>query len=281
METDQKTVFAGFGGEEVVVFESRRAAEMASLVRRYGGRPRSAPAMREQPLESDAANLFAEALEAGQVDVLVLTTGVGTRALIRAVAGSFDEAQFVRLLSTVRLIARGPKPSAVLRELGLFDFIAVPSPNTWREVVETMRREQLIDGKRVAIQEYGVPSDDLATELEAGGASISRVEVYRYALPEDVTALEAGIAALSSGEARICLFTSRAQVDHVVRFAHERGQLEALRARLDAGLVASIGPVCSEALREVGFPVHVEPEHSKMGHLVRAAASLANKRGGA
>jgi hypothetical protein len=42
------------------------------------------------------------------------------------------------------------------------------------------------------------------------------------------------------------------------------------RARLT--IVASIGPVCSEALRRHGLPVDLEPEHPKMGHLVVAVA---------
>jgi uroporphyrinogen-III synthase len=39
--------------------------------------------------------------------------------------------------------------------------------------------------------------------------------------------------------------------------------------------VASIGPVCSEAIRAEGLAPDVEPEHPKMGHLVKAAAERA------
>jgi uroporphyrinogen-III synthase len=52
-----------FGGRLVVGFESRRAAEMASLIERHGGAAVSAPSLREVTLEQPGAALpFAEAL---------------------------------------------------------------------------------------------------------------------------------------------------------------------------------------------------------------------------
>ena len=69
-----------------VLLESRRAKEMASLVSSYGGQPISAPSMREVPLDSNPDALaFADALERGEFDLVILLTGVGTRALVAVV----------------------------------------------------------------------------------------------------------------------------------------------------------------------------------------------------
>ena len=66
-------------GLRVVSFESRRSAEMAELIRNYGGEPIQAPSMREVPLaDQHEAFAFGEALLAGPHDVLILLTGVGT-----------------------------------------------------------------------------------------------------------------------------------------------------------------------------------------------------------
>ncbi len=71
-----------FGGLVVAAFESRRASEMDSLISRHGGRPRVAPSMREVPLEDDCAVAeFVRRLLDGQIDVLLLLTGVGTYAV--------------------------------------------------------------------------------------------------------------------------------------------------------------------------------------------------------
>src|SRR5712691_7635548 len=74
-------------GLRVVSFESRRSAEMAELIRNYGGEPIQAPSMREVPLTDQREALgFGETLLAGDWDVLILLTGVGTRMLIAACA---------------------------------------------------------------------------------------------------------------------------------------------------------------------------------------------------
>src|SRR5271165_1872073 len=119
-----------FEGLRVVSFESRRAVEMAELIRRQGGDPFVAPSMREVPLESDAATeRFAERLYAGEFDLMVLLTGVGTRQLNRVLGPRFGEA-----LRSLTLVARGPKPVAALREMGLTAAVVAPEPNTWREL---------------------------------------------------------------------------------------------------------------------------------------------------
>src|SRR4051794_1271859 len=98
-----------FDNLRVLTLESRRGSEMATLVRNYGGRPLSAPALREVPLESNTEALaFVDALVAGGLDVVVLLTGVGTRALLGVVDRLRDRAAFVNALSRIRIAARGP-----------------------------------------------------------------------------------------------------------------------------------------------------------------------------
>ena len=85
MESNLKSSLEGL---RIVSFESRRAREMAELIRNYGGEPIIAPSLREIPLsENRAAVDFIGQLEAGAFDYLILLTGVGTRTLVEAVAG--------------------------------------------------------------------------------------------------------------------------------------------------------------------------------------------------
>ena len=265
---------AGFGGRTVVTFESRRAAEMASLVQRHGGAPLGAPAMREVTLaENPAALAFARDLAAGTFHVVILMTGVGTRARVEEVAPALDRTAFAAALGGVPLlIARGPKPAAALRDLGVAGVVTVPEPNTWREVARAVTDRRPAGGFHVAVQEHGAPSTELYEALRAGGAVVTAVPVYKWALPEDTGPLRRGLRAIAEGEARIALFTSRAQVDHAFAVAAEEQLAGAVRDGLRRGVVASIGPVCSEALRAEGLVPDLEPEHPKMGHLVKTAA---------
>jgi uroporphyrinogen-III synthase len=264
----------GFGGRRVVSFESRRSVEMASLIERHGGVPVKAPTMREVAItENEAARAFARELAAGGFDIVVLMTGGGVRALLEEVAPEVGRDDFARALGLATVVARGPKPAAVLRELGVAGFRVVPEPYTWREVVEVLSGLGPLAGRRIAVQEHGAPSRELYAALEGQGARITPVPVYRWALPEDTGPLRSALHAVAAGEVSIALFTSRAQVENAFSVAAEEGIADEVRRRLAAGFIASIGPVCSEALRAEGLSPHLEPEHPKMGHLVKEAAA--------
>jgi uroporphyrinogen-III synthase len=266
---------------------------MASLIQRYGGVPVTAPTLREVPIERNERALdFARRLAGAEFDLVILMTGVGTRALVAEAAPALEpnqggggasdsdggaDAQGVSLLaaalSSVQIVVRGPKPATALRELGLTGFITVREPNTWREIVEAVSALGDLRGKRVAVQEHGAPSHELYASLSAAGAQVTPVPVYRWALPEDTAPLRQALRLMADGGAAITLFTSRAQVEHALLVAAEEGLVERLRAALARGVVASIGPVCTEALRAEGIEPDFEPEHPKMGHLVKAAAA--------
>ena len=79
-----------FDGLRVISFESRRATEMAELIRRQGGDPFVAPSMREAPIENNPeAFEFAERLFRGEFDLMIFLTGVGTRALDKVLASRY------------------------------------------------------------------------------------------------------------------------------------------------------------------------------------------------
>lgn len=267
---------AGLEHLKIVSFESRRAREMAELIRRYGGEPIIAPSMREIPLSQNSAALdFVHRLEAGEIDVVILLTGVGTRTLVEAVASQYPREKLAAILGRVMLVARGPKPVAALKELGLQPTISVPEPNTWREILSELDRNGSIQGRRVAVQEYGITNRELIAGLEARGAEVLRVTVYRWALPEDTAPLRSAIRDVINGRVEIALFTNATQVDHLFRVATEEHLDQSLRQAFARVLIASIGPVCSEALEHFDLRADLEPDHPKMGHLVATVARRA------
>src|SRR5215469_17472666 len=142
-----------FDGKHVLALESRRATEIAELIRRQGGVPFVAPSMRERPLEENRElHDFAGRLFADDFDMMILLTGVGTRQLNRALSEAYHEDAFSEALRKLTIAARGPKPVAALREMGLTPSVVAPEPNTWRELLKALegRTEH-----RIAVQEYG------------------------------------------------------------------------------------------------------------------------------
>jgi len=279
--TETSTASTNFAGLEVAAFESRRAPEMAALIARFGGVPRVAPALREAPLEEDAAPLaFGTVLFAGRLDAVIFMTGVGTRRLLEVLETRYARDKIVQALAGITVVARGPKPVKVLRELKVPITIAVPEPNTWHEVVEELDenpRGFTLAGSRVAVQEYGVPNEAFLAGLKERGVEVLRVPVYQWTLPRDIQPLREAIQALVEGRAQVALFTNSAQVEHLLRVAAEVGTKDRLVEALEKVVVASVGPTCSETLVGHGISVDLEPVHSKMGLLVQQTAQRAKE----
>ena len=174
----------------------------------------------------------------------------------------------------------------MFRELGLQPTYRVPEPNTWREILATIDREHVpIAHQTVGLLEYGLPNASLVAGLEARGAHVVSVKVYRYDLPLDVLPLEANVRAIAAGEIDVAMFTSAHQVVNLLRVAEQLQLGAELHAGLARTVVVSIGPTTSETLGEFDIQVDIEPEHPKMGQLVAAAAAkapglAAGKRGG-
>ncbi|HEY6046357.1 MAG TPA: uroporphyrinogen-III synthase, partial [Pyrinomonadaceae bacterium] len=132
-----------------------------------------------------------------------------------------------------------------------------------------------LQGKRVALQEYGIPNPELVAGLQRRGASVETFAIYKWALPEDIDPLRTAIKKISNGEAGVALFTNGAQVDHLFQVAIEDGSEEELRRALKKIVVGSVGPVCTEVLQQFGIEPDIVPEHPKMGSLIAAVAASA------
>ncbi len=262
-----------FDGLRVLSFESRRATEIAELIRRQGGDVFVAPSMRETPIENNPeAFAFAEQLFRGEFDMMIFLTGVGTRALDKILASHYPPQAFPEALRQITIVARGPKPLAALREMQVPVAVTVPEPNTWREVLAaTANRPERI----IAVQEYGKSNPELLDALRARGADVTPVRVYQWDLPEDTSKLREAIRRIIEGQVDVALFTTSIQLTHLFRLAAEARLEEKVLAGLRRMVIASIGPTTSEALEEFGLAADLAPTHPKMGLLVKETAEQA------
>ncbi|HLX36405.1 MAG TPA: uroporphyrinogen decarboxylase [Candidatus Binataceae bacterium] len=277
LEIHQQDESANFRGLRVVAFESRMAAETAKMIERLGGRAIIAPAMREVPLEDNRAALdFAEKLLAGRFDIVILLTGVGVRALFQVMETRHARDALTAALGKTTIVVRGPKPTRVVRELGLEPSIVAREPSTWRELLDGLATQIRLEGKTVAVQEYGVSNRDLIAGLEARSARVTSVPVYRWTLPTDRAPMREALKAIASRAAEVALFTSASQVVNVMQMADAEGIAAEVRDGFAAMAIGSIGPVCSAELASNGIRRDFEPEHSKLGHLIKEAAQRAH-----
>jgi uroporphyrinogen-III synthase len=264
-----------FGGLRVVAFESRMATEMARLIERYKGSPVVAPALREAPIplqDNGAVFRLGAKLMLEQIDLLVLMTGTGTKALFDLLQLRYPLGDLTAAVKKTIVVARGPKPVAALKKLNLEANITVPEPNTWVDLVSTLDEYRPVKGLRVVVQEYGMPNPDLIEALTQRGADVFSVPIYRWALPDDLGPLKQALHEILNDQISAMVITNAAQIDHVMQLVAQEGRTAQFKLACKKMVVASIGPSATERLKLHELPVDFEPSHAKMGVLVKELA---------
>ncbi|MGI9534528.1 MAG: uroporphyrinogen decarboxylase [Thermodesulfobacteriota bacterium] len=266
-----------FNGLKVTSFESRRSSEMENLIAYHGGIPRVAPSMMELPLESINISQFVKDLCNNDVDAIVLFTGVGTRMLTNHIKQEYNLEQYIDALKSTRIIARGPKPVAALKEIKLKPDLTIPEPNTWRDILTTIDQELDIKNKTVYVQEYGVTNKQFLMGLEDRGANVKTITIYKWGLPEDLTPLNAAIKSISEGAEDLVIFTSSQQIVNLFSVATKQGLKDNLYDAFSKILVGSIGPTTTETLENYNITADYEPDSPKMGNFIKEIARVSNK----
>ncbi|MBO0857019.1 MAG: uroporphyrinogen-III synthase [Chloracidobacterium sp.] len=265
------------GPSKIVLLEARMETELANLARRHGLEPVSVPALREEIADcADGVSALIDALMRGEVDYIIFQTGVGAATLLDEAERLNRRDELIEALKRTRVVARGPKPTAVLARCGLRPAVSAREPFTTAELIDAMRPFDISD-KNVALLHYGEPNLSLAESLARRGALLRELLLYEWRLPADTTRLIRLIDELIDHQYTAIAFTSQIQARHLFRLAAEAGKDDQLRAALDEIVVASVGPTCTAALLNLSVRPHVEPERPKMGPLILAVARRARQ----
>src|ERR1700730_5917868 len=202
-------------------------------------------------------------------DIFIFQTGVGTRALFTATDSLGLTDVLLRLPDSAQVVVRGPKPTTVLHSRMVSIDRAAGTPFTTLEVFAEMD-ETPLRGKRVVMQRYGETNRELQAALESEGAEVIEIVTYRWDLPEDTTPLLRLIDALGRDEIDLVAFTTASQVSNLFAVAQYDGKEVSLQQSLGRTLIASIGPVCSAALRKFAVRVDIEAQPPKLGPFIDA-----------
>jgi uroporphyrinogen-III synthase len=257
-------------GKTIAILESRLGKQLAGLVSKRGGRPVHAPALAEVPAADPAAIAsLVKGLESQPAKVAIFQTGVGTNALFNATDSLQLTGKLIALLEKMTVVARGPKPTGALRARGVRIDLSAQEPFTTAEILEAMKGTS-VKNERVLVQRYGVANVELEEALKAQDALVIEITTYRWSLPEDTKPLINLMDALERGKIDAVAVTNAAQVYNLFALAERLNQTLALRASLNRTLVASIGPVASEALTKFGVAVGLEAHPPKLGPFMDA-----------
>jgi uroporphyrinogen-III synthase len=256
----------------VALAESRQLDELARLLQREGAQTLACPliGIHDAP-DTEAVLSWLRQLLDSRFDLVILMTGEAVRRLLGFAERAGLRQEYIAALGRTKTLCRGPKPGQALKELGLTPALVAKSPTT-EGVMTTLREEQLA-GRTVGLTLYGEPNPTLEGFLSSAGATVRPVLSYVYAPDTEEEQVARLIKRLQEGAIDVFVLTSSPQVDRLYEVAQRRGLEEALQQGWQRTLVAAVGPVLAEHLRQKGAPVHICPEQGfVMKNLVRMIA---------
>jgi uroporphyrinogen-III synthase len=165
-------------------------------------------------------------------------------------------------LRHLKVAAIGPATKRAIEGQGM-KVDVVPEEYVAESVVKSLRDQA--DGTRVLLARARVARDVIPQELAKLGATVDVVEVYQTVVPQD--SRRQLRVALKNAKARpnVITFTSSSTARHFVALAGNDVDLTGIR-------LASIGPITSATLRELGLRVDVEAREYTIQGLVAAIA---------
>lgn len=191
-------------------------------------------------------------------DWLILTSVNGVEAMWDRLA---EMGLTKKRLERVRIATIGPATKKAMEQRGA-KVDVVPKEYVAESVVRSLKRR--VKGKRVLLVRAKIARDVIPRELCKAGAQVDVVEAYETVVPESSRVRLRG--ALKSGMRRpqVITFTSSSTVRNFVALAG------ASLVSLGTIKLASIGPVTSATLRELGLPVDIEAQEFTIPGLVKA-----------
>ena len=191
-------------------------------------------------------------------DWLVLTSVNGVEAMWERLAK-------LRVTKTVserlRIAAIGPATKTAIEQRdGVVD--VVPKEYVAESVVRSLRRR--VKGKRVLLVRAKVARDVIPHELRRAGAEVDVVEAYETVVPHSSRSRLRRLLRNPRQRPHVVTFTSSSTVRNFVTL------LGSSKATIQDVRLASIGPVTSSTLRELGLRVDVEAKEFTIPGLVAA-----------
>ena len=175
-------------------------------------------------------------------------------------------------LKCVNVAAIGPSTRDAAEKLGLRVSI-VPKQYVAESVVESLRGK--VEGKRVVLARAKVARDVIPRELRQMEAKVDVVEAYETVVPKSSQKEIRALMKNPKLRPNVVTFTSSSTVRNFVQLlgSKSRGQECPRHTDMDRVQFASIGPITSATLRELGLPVHIEAQEYTIPGLISAILS--------
>ncbi|WP_159462220.1 uroporphyrinogen-III synthase [Halobacillus sp. Marseille-P3879] len=250
-------------GKSIAIAADRQAAAIGELVHKQGGTPVTVPIQGRKVLNEREAEKDVKKLIGSHFDYVILTTGIGSKALEEAATRIGEHEAYIESLRETKLAVRGSKTIKWLKEKDLKPFI-VSEDGTMKELIGALSDLQL-NGEKVFLQQYNKEEERLLNQLTALPIELYQSLPYHYIEPEEET-LHKLQNLIIDQKVDAVVFTSKTQVQNLF----ETGSRQLSGAFADKVLAVAVGSVTADELKSYGIHRIVEPAKPKMGAMIIA-----------
>jgi uroporphyrinogen III methyltransferase / synthase len=237
-----------FGKRILVTRPEEQASELSDLLSRFGAEPVEIPTIQVVPME-DWTKLDHAISQVGSYDWIIFTSVNGVRFFRERL---WAREKDVRSLKTAKVCTIGPKTAEAVRQLGIIPDL-IPSVFQAEGIVEEMKNIG-VDGKRILLPRAEQAREILPESLRSMGAQVDVVPAYRNIKP--VQHLERIRSYLKDQRISVVTFTSSSAVTNFIAMFEPKELILLMKSVI----VASIGPITANTVREAGLSNHIMPK---------------------
>jgi uroporphyrinogen-III synthase len=278
----------------IAVTASRRAYELAHIIKSFGGKPYIASTIGIEITDhsTEQGKGFIMKVLRDKFDYVVFMTGPGVYSLMNITERLGIQEQLVNTLNDSLVVCRSEKPRTALRHFKIkVDF--VPHDENTAEGILKLLLERDLQDKKIAVLWHGSYSRELSDQLQRNGAMVYESSTYTYSEKLDTAGAnileEMGfkyefpneqniiklIEEVNKGAIGAVTFTSPPSVQELFRIASNNNLEYSLQNGLNKEtIVVVIGPSTRRIMEENKVSVDVMPEVYKMGPMIRALSDF-------
>ncbi|GGF26032.1 hypothetical protein GCM10010954_26220 [Halobacillus andaensis] len=250
-------------GKTIAIAADRQAESIEELIRKQGGTPitqsiQGQKVLNEKEAEEDVAKLIKS-----KFNYVILTTGIGARALEEAAERLGRQEEYIQALQETKLAIRGSKTVKWLKEKGLEPTI-VSDDGTMNELVQELDQVN-IEGDSFFLQQYNKNEPAILNKLNTLPINLYQSLPYHYIEPKKETVHHLK-QLIFEQKVDAVVFTSKTQVQNLFQTLSEK-----LSSAFNQEVTAvAIGSVTADELRSHGITHVLEPDKPKMGAMIIA-----------
>lgn len=248
-----------------------KIGESIEIAKCLGFEPICASPLKVKIVDSPDYDAFLQYAILGQIDIVIITSAIGARAMIELADKRGRRDDLIEALKRICIVTIGLETAKSIESMGI-RVDMMPKTFSSEGVIE-MLLSSSIKGKRVFLLRSDKGERKLVEKLRESHAEVTEIVIYSLVPDIEDPGLSKIIDALVAGDLNILAFTSPLSAKVFLDAAMTKYPERIISDALDRSIVAAIGEPTKRMLESCGVRVDVVPPRATFESLVHAIKS--------